>query len=77
MRSLLIDDLTSRSACGVPTSERTRSRRRTTTADDQRYAFVVAPVLLIITLVIVLAIFGVGLLLQERRANEVAIVYGI
>ncbi len=30
-----------------------------------------------LTLVVVLAIFGVGLLLQERRANEVAIVYGI
>ncbi len=30
-----------------------------------------------LTLVVVFAIFGVGLLLQERRANEVAIVYGI
>jgi hypothetical protein len=30
-----------------------------------------------LTLVVVLAIFGVGLILQERRSNEVAIVYGI
>ena len=30
-----------------------------------------------LTLVVVLAIFGVGLLLQERRASEVAIVYGV
>ncbi|GMQ86203.1 MAG: hypothetical protein BMS9Abin07_1776 [Acidimicrobiia bacterium] len=30
-----------------------------------------------LTLVVVLAVFGVGLLLQERRPNEVAIVYGV
>ncbi len=51
--------------------------RSRTTADYQRYAFVVAPVLLMLALVVVLAIFGVGLLLQERRSSEVAIVYGV
>ncbi len=30
-----------------------------------------------LTLVVVLAIFGIGLMLQERRSNEVAIIYGV
>jgi len=37
----------------------------------------VGPLLLILVLVAVLAVFGVGLLLQERRPREVAIVYSV
>jgi len=35
------------------------------------------PLLLLAALVIVLVVFGVGLLLQERRPSEVAIVYSV
>lgn len=35
------------------------------------------PLLLILALVVVLVVFGVGLLLQERRPSEVAIVYSV
>jgi hypothetical protein len=37
----------------------------------------VGPLLLILALVVVLVVFGVGLLLQERRSSEVAIVYSV
>jgi hypothetical protein len=37
----------------------------------------VGPLLLILALVVVLVVFGVGLLLQERRPSEVAIVYSV
>jgi hypothetical protein len=37
----------------------------------------VGPLLLILALVVVFVVFGVGLLLQERRPSEVAIVYSV
>lgn len=36
-----------------------------------------APLLFLLALVAVLVVFGVGLLIQERRPNEVAIVYSV
>ena len=36
-----------------------------------------APLLLLLALVAVLVVFGVGLILQERRPSEVAIVYSV